>query len=375
MKLHIFNPEHDLALAANLRQFTAPHAGRQLRSDLSFIPALWADEGDLVLVDDIDNARDKVRHLGTKLVDKVEFITKVQLEHLIKTEFLDSVHPWGWDLSLKGELERIGMPEIVMPGDAILYKVRALSSRQWTAEHLQSGVQFVQTVTDVKSLVREWGKAVIKAPWSSSGRGVRFVSADEFREGSGYPSFERWVGNIIYRQGGVTVEPYYNKVMDFGMEFEMVDGNVLYRGLSLFDTIKNAYSGNILCSEDKKEEMMAQYVSPERLLQIRQHIIDVMEPALKGNYSGPFGVDMMIYAKDMNALNQVISTDMPSDFGVNECIEVNLRRTMGHVAIDLANYLQQTSAEFNNIMRVDFDGNRYHLRVMPGQPSEDAPFH
>ena len=375
MKLHIFNPEHDLALAANLRQFTAPHAGRQLRSDLSFIPALWADEGDLVLVDDIDNARDKVRHLGTKLVDKVEFITKVQLEHLIKTEFLDSVHPWGWDLSLKGELERIGMPEIVMPGDAILYKVRALSSRQWTAEHLQSGVQFVQTVTDVKSLVREWGKAVIKAPWSSSGRGVRFVSADEFREGSGYPSFERWVGNIIYRQGGVTVEPYYNKVMDFGMEFEMVDGNVLYRGLSLFDTIKNAYSGNILCSEDKKEEMMAQYVSPERLLQIRQHIIDVMEPALKGNYSGPFGVDMMIYAKDMSALNQVISTDMPSDFGVNECIEVNLRRTMGHVAIDLANYLQQTSAEFNNIMRVDFDGNRYHLRVMPGQPSEDAPFH
>lgn len=375
MKLHIFNPEHDLALATNLRQFTAPHAGRQLRSDLSFIPALWADEGDLVLVDDIDNARDKVRHLGTKLVDKVEFITKVQLEHLIKTEFLDSVHPWGWDLSLKGELERIGMPEIVMPGDAILNKVRALSSRQWTAEHLQSGVQFVQTVTDVKSLVREWGKAVIKAPWSSSGRGVRFVSADEFREGSDYPSFERWVGNIIYRQGGVTVEPYYNKVMDFGMEFEMVDGNVLYRGLSLFDTIKNAYSGNILCSEDKKEEMMAQYVSPERLLQIRQHIIDVMEPALKGNYSGPFGVDMMIYAKDIDALNQVISTDMPSDFGVNECIEVNLRRTMGHVAIDLVNYLQQTSAEFNNIMRVDFDGNRYHLRVMPGQPSEDAPFH
>ena len=375
MKLHIFNPEHDLALASNLRQFTAPHAGRQLRSDLSFIPALWADEGDLVLVDDIDNARDKVRHLGGNLVDKVEFITKVQLAHFIKTEFLDSVHPWGWDLSLKGELERIGMPEIVMPGDAILNKVRALSSRQWTAEHLQSGVQFVQTVTDVKSLVREWGKAVIKAPWSSSGRGVRFVSSDEFREGSDYPSFERWVGNIIYRQGGVTVEPYYNKVMDFGMEFEMVDGNVLYRGLSLFDTIKNAYSGNILCPEYKKEEMMAQYVSPERLLQIRQHIIDVMEPALKGNYSGPFGVDMMIYAKDMNALNQVISTDMPSDFGVNECIEVNLRRTMGHVAIDLANYLQQTSTEFNNIMRVDFDGNRYHLRVMPGQPSEDAPFH
>ena len=362
MKLHIFNPEHDLALASNLRQFTAPHAGRQLRSDLSFIPALWADEGDLVLVDDIDNARDKVRHLGGDLVDKVEFITKVQLEHLLKTEFLDSVHPWGWDLSLKGELERIGIPEIALPGDAVLNNVRTISSRQWAAEHLQSGVRFVQSVAEVKSLVSDWGKAVIKAPW-----GVRFVSVDEFREGSDYPSFERWVGNIIYRQGGVTVEPYYNKVMDFGMEFEVVDGKVLYRGLSLFDTIKNAYSGNVLCPEDKKEEMMARYVSRERLQQIRQHIIEVMEPALKGNYSGPFGVDMMVYV------------DVQDAFGVNECIEVNLRRTMGHVAIDLANYLQKASGEegsgLNQLMRVDFDGNRYHLRVLPGQPSEDAPLH
>lgn len=376
MKLHIFNPEHELALASNLRQFTAPHAGRQLRSDLSFIPALWADEGDLVLVDDIDNARDKVRHLGGDLVDKVEFITKVQLAHFIKTEFLDSVHPWGWDLSLKGELEHIGIPEIALPSDAILNKVRAISSRQWAAEHLQSGVRFVQSVAEVKSLVREWGKAVIKAPWSSSGRGVRFVSADEFREGCDYPSFERWVGNIIYRQGGVTVEPYYNKVMDFGMEFEMVDGKVLYRGLSLFDTIKNAYSGNVLCPEDKKEEMMARYVSPERLLQIRQHVIDVMEPALKGIYSGPFGVDMMIYAKEQNLpASDCASSDVQDDFGVNECIEVNLRRTMGHVAIDLADYLQKTSSELNQLMRVEFDGNRYHLRVLPGQPSAEAPLH
>ena len=34
-KLHLFNPEHDIALAANLAHFTAPLAGRQLRADLS----------------------------------------------------------------------------------------------------------------------------------------------------------------------------------------------------------------------------------------------------------------------------------------------------------------------------------------------------
>ena len=51
MTLHIFNPEHDIALAANLSNFTAPHAGRQLRHDLGFLPALWAAEGDSVLVE------------------------------------------------------------------------------------------------------------------------------------------------------------------------------------------------------------------------------------------------------------------------------------------------------------------------------------
>ena len=56
MTIRIFNPEHDIALASNMERFTAPHAGRQLRSDLGYLPAFWADEGDVVIVDDIDFA-------------------------------------------------------------------------------------------------------------------------------------------------------------------------------------------------------------------------------------------------------------------------------------------------------------------------------
>ena len=376
MKLHIFNPEHDLALASNLRQFTAPHAGRQLRSDLAFIPALWAEEGDLVLVDDIDNAYDKVRHLGFKLADKVEFITKIQLQHLLDTQFLDSVHPWGWDLSLKGELERLGVAEIMLPTDGILNKMRELSSREWTAKHLQRGVEYVTELAHVKDLIRSWGKVVIKAPWSSSGRGVKYVSAEDFRTGGGYPTFERWMGNIIFRQGGVTVEPYYNKVKDFGMEFEMRDGKMVYRGLSLFDTVKNAYSGNILASEEDKIEMLASFIDRLQLENIRQRIIGVLEPVLKDIYSGPLGVDMMICSRDENSQ---FSEATKMGYGVVDCIELNLRRTMGHVALALAEHLKTSDIKMkvdrNNIMRVEYDGNRYHLRVLPGKPSEDAPLH
>ena len=64
MTLHIFNPEHDIALASGLANFTAPHAGRQLRHDLGFLPAIWAKEGDVVLVDDAEQAARSWRKLA-----------------------------------------------------------------------------------------------------------------------------------------------------------------------------------------------------------------------------------------------------------------------------------------------------------------------
>ena len=52
MKLHVFNPEHDIVMAYGDGMFTSPHAARGLRRDLGFIPAFTAEDGDFVLVDD-----------------------------------------------------------------------------------------------------------------------------------------------------------------------------------------------------------------------------------------------------------------------------------------------------------------------------------
>ncbi len=363
MKLHIFNPEHDLALTSRQERFTAPHAGRQLRSDLAFIPTLWATEGDLVLVDDIDNARDKARHLGTEYADRVEFITRLQLEGVFaNTMEVDSIHPWGWDLPLKQELQRMGCPDIMLPTDATLEKIKALSSREHWASCLQKDVVYVNDIEQLKERVCELGRAVVKAPWSCSGRGVRYVTAEDFVPASHLDSLDNWINNIIARQGGMTVEPYYNKVRDFGMEFEMRDGKVSYLGLSLFHTIKNAYTGNVLASEEEKENMLSPYVDKQRLEAIKRQVAEAVEPHLRDVYQGPFGVDMMVYSKEPEG----------GDTFVNPCIELNLRRTMGHVALALGNGSVEERA---HVMQVAFDGNRYRLRMLPGEPSEDAPFH
>lgn len=387
MKLHIFNPEHDLALAANIDNYTAPHAGRQLRRDLGFIPALWADEGDLVLVDDIDEAYDKFRHLSASssyIYNKVEFITPLQLSEVFKnTMLVDSIHPWGWDKALVFQLKHIGCPEIMLPTAELLEKMRKISGRQWAAHHLQENVRVVEDGELLRAVISEGRKVVVKAPWSSSGRGVRYVS---LADGTDLEATLKWASNIIRQQGSVTVEPYYNKVRDFGMEFEMKDGKIHYRGLSLFQTVKGAYTGNILATEEEKEEMLAAIPGTQgfresglyagkqmldadksmlnadflkKLQKVREDIISKLQPVLHDVYSGPFGVDMMVYA------------DEAGDLRLNPCVELNLRRTMGHVALDLG-LPDKTS---RHIMKVDFDGNRYRLRVLPGQPSDDAPWH
>ena len=316
----------------------------------------------MVLVDDIDNARDKVRHLGAQYINKVEFITKLQLEQVFAhTMEVDSIHPWGWDLALKHELMRIGCPEIMLPTDETLAEIRNMSNRKFWADRLQHDVKYVESLGQIKELVGHLGKAVIKAPWSCSGRGVRYVTAEDFKADGNHVSLDNWIANIIARQGGMTVEPYYNKVKDFGMEFEMRDGKVNYLGLSLFHTIKNAYTGNIIASEKDKEDKLSAYVSRSLQEKLKDHVAEVVAPCLKDVYQGPFGVDMMVCCENAEG----------GETFVNPCIELNLRRTMGHVSLSLADF----GLERPHVMQVAFDGNRYRLRVLPGDPSEDAPLH
>ena len=82
MTLHIFNPEHDIALAINKSIFTAPHSARELRADLGFLPALYAEKGDWVLVENVEAANESLRHLNA-FSKEVELLSPAQLAERI----------------------------------------------------------------------------------------------------------------------------------------------------------------------------------------------------------------------------------------------------------------------------------------------------
>ncbi|MBO7569000.1 MAG: hypothetical protein J6T11_01420 [Bacteroidaceae bacterium] len=356
MKLHIFNPEHDIALATNVKRFTAPHAARQLRSEMGFLPALWAADGDMVMVDDIKAAE----HRLWRLKRYAAHVSLVSLNNAPSLQLLhhhlgdiESVEPWGWDSGVAEMLQKAGLPKHLIPNDHQLEDIRQLSNRSWASQFLLPVVRqedslmtgeswYIKDFNELAIKVSDGESYVMKAPWSSSGRGIRYLTHPDH-----WLRNQTWARHVIERQGGIMLEPYYNKVKDFGMEFMAhADGSVTYEGLSLFQTVNGAYSGSIIDTEAEKQMVLERYVPAQLLDMARKKICEVLSLNLKNRYHGPLGVDMMIVS------------DAGNRWLLHPCVELNLRRTMGHVALSFE--VGETLPR--RLMRIFFT-DKYHFRV------------
>lgn len=396
VKIHIFNPEHDIALAAHQWQFTPPKAGRLMREALDYLPLLWAKAGEAVMVGDAERARREAVRMAAECGlaagwPEAEIVGRREAARVLKSTMqgqdktrkdgprLESpgtgapagltadgsrrttLSPWGWDKAVVGDFARMaGMTvEAVMPGYARkqfdscgqwLDRIRELSGRQWAARHLlpvlrdvvandDIHARYITDISYLKELLAQGSKIVMKNPWSSSGRGVFYAVGQS-------QALQR-ASAIQRRLGGVMVEPYYDKVQDFAMEFlAREDGSVEYLGLSVFSTEGSQYAGNIVAPEEEKLQMLlnienspASLCFAEELLMcdLPTAVCNVMSQALKGAYAGPFGVDMMIYRRSDGSL------------ALHPCVELNLRHTMGFAALAVACH----NPDFRGVMRVD----------------------
>lgn len=371
MTIRIFNPDHDLALAANQKRFTAPHAGRKLRSDLSFFPVIWSKDGDIVIVEDIDAAEMSYHKLRINNKPKIEFCTIEQLPHILKSyDFGNTpdedvqIDVWGWNSAICFQLEKNGVPKSLLPTDEQLLRLRELSSREYSsfvlteirkkfAESTCGQAEYITDIESFKSKLLKYGNVcVVKAPWSCSGRGVKYLLGDADSEHTKMNTMN-WISNTVSQQGGVMVEPLYNKVKDFAVEFELGnDGKVVPVGYSLFDTKNGAYTGNLLATEEEKQEILSRYIDINLLDGVVAKISRLMEQALCSfadtNIPIHFGVDMMIVAKDD-----------ANGYLLHPCVEINLRRTMGLAALSLS-----PSEKYNkSLMSIYYESKKYHLSI------------
>ena len=306
-------------------RFTPSHNVSKMRREMAFLPLLWAEPGDIVLVEDTEYAYKVADQLRSYINKGVTIMGYNRLRSVIKQKVgmkcFDLVAaPWGWDKAVRNTLLSMGWPEDHLPSDEFLEQVRNASHRRTSKGFLENtGSKFtayeVTTINEIIALIEKYENVVLKSPWSCSGRGIRFVNKDNFT-----PSLFRWIDNIISQQGSIMVEPHYEKLRDFAMEFEVSDGCVKFVGYSIFDTCYTAYSSSLIATEERKREILETYLFPSEIDETLSCCEDYLTSILPEGYEGGIGVDMMIVKGG-------------DGFSLHPCVEINMRRTMGHVAL------------------------------------------
>lgn len=335
MKVHIYNPENDLALAAGTASYTPPPAAVAQARRGALLPLWWADADDAVVCDDPAHLELWERDWGRLPVNS-------------GFEQADGAAPWGWSAAVTRRLSRLGVRRETMPSDVALEAIRLLSHRRTSMRllgmlDLEGVAREVGSVDEVMALTEAFdGNVYLKSPWSCSGRGV--MSAARMTP----DAVRAFAAGTIRRQGSVMVERAVDATADFAALFIATDHGVRFQGWSMFQTSPTGkYEGQIVDSDSHIASRLASLTPIAPLEATVSRMEKALTEIVGDVYRGPLGVDMMVRA----------------DGGVHPCVEVNLRRTMGFVAADIHRRLAVSGQ-----LKISADGESYVVTDDAGHP-------
>ena len=278
--LYVFNPEHDLCLANGDPNYVPPASALDFaRRGVGNMRVIYGNDAEVIAADDFALWRSS--HDDSAL---------------------RKIVPWGWDARLKQTLLRQGAAPWLLPSDLYIDRLRNLQHRS-TVMPLQPFVWQVRCAGEVTELLSQHPRLVLKAPWSGSGRRLRWVDKELSAQD------EAWIAKTVETQRCVMAEVRYNVKENFAFEFFIEDDMVRLVGLSLFVTQSGVYRHNILLPDDEIRRRLNISQDAESAL---MHWIRM---AIVPDYEGYLGIDLML-----------------TDEGEVVVSEVNLRHTMGLVA-------------------------------------------
>ncbi|MCM1137448.1 MAG: hypothetical protein NC453_02565 [Muribaculum sp.] len=316
-KLHLFNPENDLALALGCRNYTPPPHAAALHRAGALFPAWWAEDGDVIYAP--SSFEKEAEWLRSQFGLNCNIIS--QNEPVIPL-------PWGWSLDAKRQFLNAIKSGIkywppALPSDEQIEQIRQLSHRRSSIKILREldlDVALPVETSDPNLVIAMENTnpgCFIKSPWSSSGRGVfNAVSLDE-------TTLCQRVEGIIRRQGSVMVERGLHRTMDFAALFHASPDGVKFKGLSIFNTEnRGLYCGNLVAPQHYLEQILSHHLDIDNLHIIIYNLERILSSLIGCAYTGWLGIDMMTYME--NGMDKI----MP-------CVELNLRMTMGVAAMKI----------------------------------------
>lgn len=326
MKVWVFNPEHDYALAHGGSHYMAPASVRRLAHEKELLPLAWARKGDGVLVRDCtmvfpvdgNGAWDSAYGANGFIPDASSVYSHSIPVSEIMNEITE-IEPWGWDMAVRHRLLSLGFPESLLPSPDYIDSLRRLSHRRISiAANRFLGSPLIpeefSKVDEAMEFYRRHPGCYFKLPWSSGGRGV--LATAELSS----PQVREWVSGGIRRQGSVMGEPGVARVIDFASLWTVEDGDVTFEGwsVSLSDG-RGKYDGNVRLPQEELLALITRHLPRSVVEKTVERQREFIRAEIAPHYQGKMGIDMMADGKG----------------NLYPCVEVNLRRTMGHVVIAL----------------------------------------
>lgn len=311
-RLYVFNPDHDYALSQGNPNYTPPASVVKLERQLQFLPLVWARDDDFILTADNQIVRAADIRKADNLRVKDHDILSIDS---VKND-IDSIEPWGWDGRMQKRVQELNLSHTLSPSDEFMKNLRRLSHRRISiaANNFMNSpavpCEFFN-IDDALDFAVKYPGCYFKLPWSGGGRGVVAT-----RELTATQIFE-WVSGAIRRQGSVIGEIGIERILDFATLWKIDQHKVNFLGLSLsLSDGRGKYDGNMYSAQDRLREYILQKAPAfnQRVLDSQKEFISQY---LSPFYNGFLGIDMMADEAGY----------------VYPCVEINLRRTMGHVAM------------------------------------------
>jgi hypothetical protein len=338
--IFLYNPTCEYAVANGKTSWQPNRLLQKMEADLSTLPMFLAKKGDYILVENIpsESFLETFYQPGLELPEFI--LTRDAVKSRAFLEFpKGKLKPWGWSPSahqLLAPLKPSCSKEFLnSPVSTWKAEYRELYSKKFALEILQQLTTkrasdvflseplfpaICSTQNEIEKLINIHGQVMVKAPWSSSGRGLQPITKTPV-----HPKVWEKVMGIINDQGFVMVEPLLGKALDLAFQFELTGGKVFFLGISNFVADKKGqYLGNHLngLPENLDPEVSAFAKAAPAL--IIQPLIETLENSgLAKNYEGNFGVDTLIY------------WDKNHNLKINPCLEINVRQNMGLLSLRL----------------------------------------
>jgi uncharacterized ferritin-like protein (DUF455 family) len=248
-----------------------------------------------------------------------------EARHLGRVPMFKNFRPWGHSPESFRVAEALG-PRFQAPPRFAQASLKDWYSKGYWKRMLGTPGAVIRTEEDLVSWIAqtvessgcEW---ILKSESGLSGRGHQRVIA---------PTIE-FLRNRLKRSGSFVIEPFYEKIADFSVQYEWTDTGELLQGqprIFFTDPSGFSYRGSCLGSKGLPEESLL-----EKILSVeadwRPVHLRAAEVLRSGGFHGNFGIDCL-WAKDEGKAGRVVPV-----------IEVNVRNTMGRVAIEIERSLRK----------------------------------